>query len=124
MFKNLKRDGFTLIELLAIIVILAIIMVITIPNVLSAINNSRVSSLHSKAKAVATWYGDTVLADSLISTEADKTLDSGDVTKISASSNKWYCIGALSSKFTAAVDLGAADYVLTETGVGSDGAAS
>ena len=51
--KKLNRKGFTLIELLAVIVILAIVMGVATTSVLSAMNNSRRSSLLNSAKTAA-----------------------------------------------------------------------
>ena len=51
-FKGLNNKGFTLIELLAVIVILAVVMAIASTSVISAMNNSRKSSLQDSAKAV------------------------------------------------------------------------
>lgn len=48
-----KRNGFTLVELLAVIVILAIILVIAVPSIMSTIEDSRLSSLESSAKMIA-----------------------------------------------------------------------
>lgn len=108
MRKRLNNKGFTLIELLILI------MTIAIPNVLgnmSSMNSSRTSSLHSKAKSVAIWYSDTILAESLTNTaDASKTIQSADISKISAGS--WVCIGTLSKNFKNAVDLPASEYVL------------
>ena len=114
MKKRLNSKGFTLIELLAVIVILALIMVIAIPNVLESMNSSRVSSLHSKAKSVVSWYSDTILSESLANTaDSSKKIQSSDISTISA--GKWVCIGELSSNFQSAVDLPVAEYVLTRT---------
>ncbi len=56
MIKNKKRlnnKGFTLIELLAVIVILAVVMGVATTSVLSAMNNSRKSSLQNSALSAA-----------------------------------------------------------------------
>ena len=50
---KLNRKGFTLIELLAVIVILAVVMGIAATSVLSAMNNSRKSSLQDSALSAA-----------------------------------------------------------------------
>ena len=51
--KKLNRKGFTLIELLAVIVILAVVMGVAATSVLSAMNNSRKSSLQNSAATAA-----------------------------------------------------------------------
>lgn len=48
-----KEEGFTLIELIIVIAILAIIAAIAIPNVLSAVDNSRKTTDISNAKLIA-----------------------------------------------------------------------
>lgn len=53
MFEKLNRKGFTLIELLAVIVILAVVMGVATTSVLSAMNNSRKSSLQNSALSAA-----------------------------------------------------------------------
>lgn len=127
MKRKLNSKGFTLIELLAVIVILALIMVIAIPNVLEAMNSSRVSSLHSKAKSVASWYTDTVLSESLANkddSDTSKQILSTDVTKVSG--DTWQCIGTdLSTNFAKNAGLSDAEYNLTATTKpGTDGSVS
>ena len=90
--KKLNSKGFTLVELLAVIVILALVLVLTIPNVLNAMNNSRISSIHSKAKSVANWYSESILADGLTTNEADKIIPTAIANQITSS---WKCIGAI-----------------------------
>ncbi len=51
--KKLNNKGFTLIELLAVIVILAVVMGVASTQVLSAMNNSRKSSLQNSALSAA-----------------------------------------------------------------------
>ena len=51
--KKLNNKGFTLIELLAVIVILAVVMGVATTQVLSAMNNSRKSSLQDSAMSAA-----------------------------------------------------------------------
>ena len=87
--KKLNRKGFTLIELLAVIVILAIIMVVTIPEILNTMDSSRISSLSSSAKGVASWWEEAAVSDTLVST--DKQL----VTGATLSSTAWTCLGTL-----------------------------
>lgn len=56
MFEKLNRKGFTLIELLAVIVILAVVMGVAATSVLSAMNNSRRSSLQNSALSAADGF--------------------------------------------------------------------
>ena len=51
--RKLNNKGFTLIELLAVIVILAVVMGVAATSVLSAMNNSRRSSLQNSAQSAA-----------------------------------------------------------------------
>lgn len=51
--RKLNNKGFTLIELLAVIVILAVVMGVATTSVLSAMNNSRKSSLQDSALSAA-----------------------------------------------------------------------
>ena len=71
--KKLNRKGFTLIELLAVIVILAIILVVTVPNIISSINDARISSIHNLAKSTATTY-DKAYAQDLVATSGNEIL--------------------------------------------------
>ena len=82
----LNRKGFTLIELLAVIVILAVVMGVASTSVLSAMNNSRKSSLENSAKTAAdafrTAYAEYSMGGSSLflgvdtTTPADETQDS------------------------------------------------
>ena len=54
--KKLNNKGFTLIELLAVIVILAVVMGVATTSVLSAMNNSRKSSLQDSALSAADGF--------------------------------------------------------------------
>ena len=117
MQKKLNSKGFTLIELLAVIVILALVLILTIPNVLNAMNNSRVSSLHSKAKSVANWYSESVLADGLTTSEADKIIPTSIANAVTSS---WKCLGDASftsggTSLITLAELNNSDFVLTET---------
>ena len=107
--KKLNRKGFTLIELLAVVVILAIIMIIAIPNVLDSVNNSRVSTLHSKAKSIVENYA-TEYAAELLPTSGTKTVTNFNI------SNNWTCIGAVNG-FAEWAGLNEADYNLSTIGV-------
>ena len=53
MKNKINKNGFTLVELLAVIVILAIILVIAVPKVMTAIEDSKKSTLESTAKMIA-----------------------------------------------------------------------
>ena len=63
--KKLNRKGFTLIELLAVIVILAIVLVVTIPSVINAMDQARVSQLQNAADTAAEWFQKNYDIDSL-----------------------------------------------------------
>lgn len=95
--KKLNRKGFTLIELLAVIVILAIILVVTVPNIISSINDARVSSIHNLAKSAANTYNTAYGQDLVATTDANKLL--GDIPE-SVSSTVWTCIGDLKNTST------------------------
>ena len=113
--KKLNSKGFTLVELLAVIVILALVLVLTIPNVLNAMNNSRISSIHSKAKSVANWYSESILADGLTTNEADKIIPTAIANQITSS---WKCIGAITGggkTLTDLAELNDGDFVLSGT---------
>ena len=113
--KKLNSKGFTLVELLAVIVILALVLVLTIPNVLNAMNNSRISSIHSKAKSVANWYSESILADGLTTNEADKIIPTAIANQITSS---WKCIGAITGGWKTLTDLAElndGDFVLSGT---------
>lgn len=120
MKRRLNSKGFTLIELLAVIVILALVLILTIPNVLEAMNNSRVSSLHSKAKSVANWYSESVLADGLTTSEGDKIIPTAIANQVSSS---WKCLGTLTSggtTFEDLAELNQSDFVMDGTPLTSD----
>ena len=115
--KKLNRKGFTLIELLAVIVILALIIAIAIPNVLNAMDNSRKSSIHSKARSVVSWYSEAVLADSLVMSDSERIIPQAIVNQVTSS---WKCFG--DSTFTDSgknlatlAELNSSDFVLTGT---------
>lgn len=67
-FKKLNRKGFTLIELLAVIVILAVVMGVAATSVLSAMNNSRKSSLLNSAQSAADAFRTSYAEYSMLST--------------------------------------------------------
>ena len=116
MVRKLNSKGFTLVELLAVIVILALVLVLTIPNVLNAMNNSRVSSIHSKAKSVANWYSESILADGLTTNEADKIIPTAIANQVTGT---WKCFGDFTASggttLSDLAELTSADFVLTGT---------
>lgn len=89
--KKLNNKGFTLIELLAVIVILALIVGIVFPQVLRAMDNSRVSSLHSNAKGVVNWYNNAAVADSLVQNDSEREVPSALKSAIDSATG-WTCI--------------------------------
>lgn len=64
--NKLNNKGFTLIELLAVIVILAIVMVIALPNVLQAMNNSKVAALNTYSKRAIQKAGEYVVSQQVL----------------------------------------------------------
>ncbi len=72
-FKRLNNKGFTLIELLAVIVILAVVMGVATTSVLSAMNNSRKSSLVNSAKTAADAFR-SAYAETALNPNVDKIL--------------------------------------------------
>ena len=70
--KKLNNKGFTLIELLAVIVILALVMGIAATSMLSTMNNSRKSTLHSAAQTAASNLNNWVVEDQLATTANDQ----------------------------------------------------
>ena len=87
----MNKKGFTLIELLAVIVILAIILVVTVPNIISSINNARISSIHNLAVSTANTYNTMAAQDAIITTSSEKKL--GDIPgKVNGT---WQCFDDL-----------------------------
>lgn len=99
--KKLNRKGFTLIELLAVIVILAIILVVTVPNIISSINDARVSSIHNLAVRSANTYNQLLVQDSIATTEEAKKL--GTITNNVGET--WKCIGDLNNGTSSLADI-------------------
>ena len=113
--RKLNNKGFTLIELLAVIVILALIMVIAIPNVLKAMNSSRASALHSKAKSVVSQFANAYAADSLLaSNDPNRELSNNAVKFVTGAVGKWSCI-VKNSDFANFASLNDSDYVLASS---------
>ena len=90
-------------------------MVIAIPNVLSSINDSRVSALHSKAKSLVSWYSETLLSQQLNNKE--DIITSADRTKVA--SNTWQCLGTLSTNLRTAAEINGNDFIITLPSGGS-----
>lgn len=99
---KLNNKGFTLIELLAVIVILAVVMGVASTQVLSAMNNSRKSSLQNSALSAAdafrTAYAEASLtnATSILGVSIPNSAGSGKATlnqtaadKLNISSNNY-----------------------------------
>ena len=108
--KKLDRKGFTLVELLAVIVILAIIIALVFPQITNVIDNSKISTIHSNAKSVVSWWGTTTSADAMV--PEDQWQISNAVKNAvynSANVNKWVCINNVSG-FAEAAGLSATDY--------------
>ena len=113
---KLNKLGFTLIELLAVIVILALIMAVVIPNVTWSLNNSKLSTLHSKAKSLANYFSEAVVTYEL---SGGATTEDGTVSTVINSNdykyiNKttWVCLDSLSVPLKNTSELYAADFIL------------
>ena len=80
--KNLSNNkkGFTLIELLAVIVILAVVMGVATTSVLSAMNNSRKSSLQNSALSAADSFRTKYAEYSMNQSGAFVGIPSGNLT--------------------------------------------
>lgn len=124
--KKLNRKGFTLIELLAVIVILAIIIALVFPQITNVIDNSKISTIHSNAKGIVSWWNTTISADAIVSDESQRQIPSDIPDKITTT---WQCVGSITSTkkpgatFANVAGISESDYVLTgtaEESVGSD----
>ena len=88
-----NKKAFTLVELLAVIVILAVILVIAVPQVLDVIDTTKVGSLESSAKLIAST-AEKKYAEFLALGKDTSTIKCSDVTKLN---NKDY--GTCTIKF-------------------------
>ena len=88
-----NKKAFTLVELLAVIVILAVILVIAVPQVLDVIDTTRVGSLESSAKLIAST-AEKKYAEYLALGKDTSTIKCSDVSKLN---NKDY--GTCTIKF-------------------------
>ena len=116
--KKLNRKGFTLIELLAVIVILAIIIALVFPQITNVIDNSKISTIHSNAKGIVSWWNTTISADAIVSDESQRQIPSDIPDKITTT---WQCVGSITSTkkldatFASVAGLSESDYVLIGT---------
>lgn len=114
--KKLNRKGFTLIELLAVIVILAIIIALVFPQITNVIDNSKISTIHSNAKGIVSWWNTTISADAIVSIEDQRQIPSDIPNEINAN---WQCVGSITSTkkpgatFASVAGISESDYVLT-----------
>ena len=76
-----NKKAFTLVELLAVIVILAVILVIAVPQVLDVIDTTKVGSLESSAKLIAST-AEKKYAEFLALDKDTSTIQCSDVTKL------------------------------------------
>lgn len=91
--KKLNNKGFTLIELLAVIVILALVMGIAATSMLTTMNNSRKSTLHSAAQTAAANLNNWVVEDQLATTANDQRVGNDFVTNTQGTNaNTWICL--------------------------------
>ena len=63
------KKGFTLIELLAVIIILAILMVVAVPNILSSLNDAKLTTFTTQAQSIWKSAEQQYLKDSLAGTQ-------------------------------------------------------
>ena len=79
--KKKNINAFTLVELLAVIVILAVILVIAVPQVLDVIDTTKVGSLESSAKLIAST-AEKKYAEFLALGKDTSTIKCKDVSKL------------------------------------------
>ena len=63
------KKGFTLIELLAVIIILAILIVVAVPNILSSLNDAKLTTFTTQAQSIWKSAEQQYLKDSLAGTQ-------------------------------------------------------
>lgn len=105
--KKLNNKGFTLIELLAVIVILAVVMVIATTSVLSAMNNSKKSSLADSAKGAKVSFANKYAEMTLVPSNKILGLTTTDVVAGTKT--------ALTGVDTAALNINSTDYDLDKS---------
>ena len=88
--RKLNKKGFTLVELLAVVVILALVMGIAASSMLSTMNSSRKSTLHSAAQTAATNLNNWVADDMLATSEDDRKLGNDFISD--TQTGKWICL--------------------------------
>ena len=71
-----QKNAFTLVELLSVIVILSIILVIAVPKVMTAIEDSKKSTLESTAKMIASAAEKAKVQNTVLGKEETITCDS------------------------------------------------
>jgi len=116
MRKGLNNKGFTLVELLAVVVILALVMGIAASNMLSTMNSSRRSTLHSAAQTAATNLNNWIADDMLATTKNEQKLGndfikhtqgvagdsfvnaSGSTVTVVPGKDNWVCLDAATIK--------------------------
>lgn len=132
--KRLNNKGFTLIELLAVVVILAIVLGIVGVPMLSSVNNTKRSTLHSTAKTTATNLNTWITEDELVFSGDEKKIgqDFLDATM----TGNWICFsnnltinnGGQTTTLMSALGLSATDIVLgtnfTSEAKGANGVAT
>ena len=123
--RKLNKKGFTLVELLAVVVILALVMGIAATSMLSTMNSSRKSTLHSAAQTAAANLNGWVADDLLITDNSKQKLGNTFIqnTQGSAAANTWICLdntnldinngGATNKSLLNALGLNSSDFIIT-----------
>ena len=92
--RKLNRKGFTLVELLAVVVILALVMGIAASSMLSTMNTSRKSTLHSAAQTAATNLNNWIADDMLATTTSEQKLGDNFISYTqNEKKDDWICLG-------------------------------
>lgn len=95
--KRLNNKGFTLVELLAVVLILSLVMGIAATSMLSTMNSSRKSTLHSAAQTAATNLNNWIADDMLATTTNEQKLGNDFVKATQTTApNTWICLGSSS----------------------------